>query len=918
MLEDLSSRVVADRLPAAAIVVGDPGTGKSRLLDEAASRSPIDRRIRVTGFEPEARIGLASARELLEDLTRVPEAGETLLALLEGHAVAPVESLRVYESAHRALDDLGPVLILADDLHWTDASSLALLHYLLRGAATEGRPLALLGASRPDPAAGSFVRSLRGVLGERLRAVELGPLNRTAGVHLVLDLVPELGEQAAVQVWDQAKGSPFWLEIIARVGPGDSAQAVLGDRLRGASADAVELLGILTLAGRPLMADEAMEMEGWTSQRANAAVKDLVRYGLAVDREGSVAVSHDLIREAASRRMPPARRRAIHRRLARWFEREAGDDNLLLLAAVQHRREGGLPAVDLVQRLLKSPRRRLLGGEGLRLLGAAADEAGSDAFEVASGIAELAMEVGEYGEALRRWVAAADGAPNPGARARAALRASRAAYELERLDEARSYLDRAADGVAADPVLAVEVEAHRSDVIRWLEHRADLAKASGLAALAAARGLAAAAGGPERMAPPARRAYLHALATISDVGLQEEDPAAILDIADEISTVAAGFDLEASIRAGYRGGYALFALGRPDEAETRLRVAWEEGRRTGLYVATVDAGWWLARTLYQWGRLAEAERVGRECASLGQRIGKMTRAVSTWVHAARISMGEWGPELTALRAEIDGEPDAHFRLMARQALGLALARVAGAPAEAAEQARLARREAQEVGCARCRGEVLLRGAEVLARAGAPDEARSLIAERGASEDEPYPLAAWWHARALASIAAGRSDHLAPDRLREVMAGARELGLGLEAVWAHLDLGTFLAESDRSTAAEALRSAGEAAEGLGARTEQALAERALRALGVRTWRRGPAGETDEGLAALTDREREIATLVAAGNTNPDIARSLFLSRKTIERHVSNVMAKLGVRNRAQLAALLGRSGDGPHQDEGVAR
>jgi DNA-binding CsgD family transcriptional regulator len=528
------------------------------------------------------------------------------------------------------------------------------------------------------------------------------------------------------------------------------------------------------------------------------------------------------------------------------------------------------------------------------------------------------MEVGEYEEALTRWVAAADGAPDPGTRALAALRASRAAYELERLDEARSYLEQASAGTSADPVLAIEVEAQRSDVIRWLEHRGNEAKASGLAALAAARDLAEAAGGPERMSSRGRRAYLHALATISDVGLQEEDPAGVLDIADEISTVAAGFDLEASLKAGYRGGYALFALGRPDEAETRLRVAWDHGRRAGLYVATVDAGWWLTRSLSQWGRLAEAVRVGRECASLGRRIGKMPRAVSTWIHAARISLGEWGPEQEALREEIDAEPDAHFRLMAHQTLALALARVDGSPEDAADQGRLARREAEEVGCARCLGEVILRGAEVLARSGAPHEARAWLADRGHPEDEPYPLASWWHARALASIAAVSSDREAPDRLKEVAAAAQGFGLALEVVWARLDLGKFLVGVDRSAAAEAFRSAGEAAERLEARTEWGLAERALRALGVRTWRRGPAREAQKGVASLTDREREIAGMVAAGATNPDIAQSLFLSRKTVERHVSNVMAKLGVRNRAQLAALLGHPGDDSLEDEGVPR
>ena len=53
--------------------------------------------------------------------------------------------------------------------------------------------------------------------------------------------------------------------------------------------------------------------------------------------------------------------------------------------------------------------------------------------------------------------------------------------------------------------------------------------------------------------------------------------------------------------------------------------------------------------------------------------------------------------------------------------------------------------------------------------------------------------------------------------------------------------------------------------------------------------------------LTEREQEIAALIAAGASNPEIAQELFLSRKTIERHVSNVLKKVGARNRAELAA-----------------
>jgi DNA-binding NarL/FixJ family response regulator len=72
--------------------------------------------------------------------------------------------------------------------------------------------------------------------------------------------------------------------------------------------------------------------------------------------------------------------------------------------------------------------------------------------------------------------------------------------------------------------------------------------------------------------------------------------------------------------------------------------------------------------------------------------------------------------------------------------------------------------------------------------------------------------------------------------------------------------------------------------------------------VRTWRRAPASPGDGRLGTLSGREREIAQLVARGASNPEIAAAVFLSRKTVERHLSNIYAKAGVRNRAELAAL----------------
>jgi DNA-binding NarL/FixJ family response regulator len=95
---------------------------------------------------------------------------------------------------------------------------------------------------------------------------------------------------------------------------------------------------------------------------------------------------------------------------------------------------------------------------------------------------------------------------------------------------------------------------------------------------------------------------------------------------------------------------------------------------------------------------------------------------------------------------------------------------------------------------------------------------------------------------------------------------------------------------------ALRTAGELAKNIGSRTQAEVARQRLRAFGVRTWRRRTARD-----APLTERELEIARLVAGGASNPEIAERLFLSRKTVERHVSNALRKTGARNRAELAA-----------------
>jgi len=100
--------------------------------------------------------------------------------------------------------------------------------------------------------------------------------------------------------------------------------------------------------------------------------------------------------------------------------------------------------------------------------------------------------------------------------------------------------------------------------------------------------------------------------------------------------------------------------------------------------------------------------------------------------------------------------------------------------------------------------------------------------------------------------------------------------------------------------------------MGARTELHAVEQGLRALGVVTWRRAATA----GPPTLSEREREGAGRGAAGQSNGEIAAAMFLSRKTVERHVSHVLAKWGLRNRAELAAAW-TAGTSP-EPEGVPR
>ena len=161
-LDEITGAAAAGHV-AAAVVVGEPGSGKSRFLAEAAGRAPLSNRFRVVGYEPEHEVPLAAASDLLLALVGMAPIAQGLEALLFGdnrEEAAVLQPLRIFESAHRALRMVGPALVLVDDVQWIDELSLPLCHYLVRAAHDRGEPLALIACARPSPTSVSLAESL--------------------------------------------------------------------------------------------------------------------------------------------------------------------------------------------------------------------------------------------------------------------------------------------------------------------------------------------------------------------------------------------------------------------------------------------------------------------------------------------------------------------------------------------------------------------------------------------------------------------------------------------------------------------------------------------------------------------------------------------------------------------------------------
>ena len=899
--------------PAAVVVTGHPGSGKTRLLQEALEHARPARRVRVVGYEPIQAVPLAAVGELLRELTKAPGEGPRLDALVFGDRDQPAsEPLRIFETAHRALRAFAPLLVTIDDVQWVDEQSLALIHYLLRAAEATRVPLIVIAAARPSAAVAAFTEGVGASLpADRLAHLDLGPLPLEDGLALARSVDGSIGDTEAAELWRRAGGSPFWLEALARGRGRLDTASVIDDRLRALGGDSGELVALLATAARPVTTVDLARALDWPAVRAEHAVRQLATRGLAVEIVGSVQLAHDLIREAVVRSMPAAGLRRLHAVLAELLESDAGDDVQLLREALEHRAAAGLPTIDLASRLLASPHRRLIGIEGVRQIASISDALGDGSahrIAIDAGVGELAAVLGDQELAMERWTRVADRDGDPDRRARAALEAARAAHSLSRPDDAHRHLAKARTFGPRSSAVDIAIDALEAQVQLWLDHETDAGCATAGRALTIAEAMLRTVGGVEGLSTDERRAYLAALEAASDGALQQDRADDVIRLSREMARAAREFDEEAYVAALMRPGFAFRALGRIREAEALYRLAWETSRRQVMPMAMVEAGHGLCRGLRDLGRLPEARQVAAETidleARLGHPPGRWGNAPSI-AHMVDLLAGEPGA-LAALRSDAAAEPNPHYRQAVHQSIAAWQARFGGArnAADVGAELDAARADAAEARCPRCSAELTVVSAELLARIGRVDEAEEALATwTAATAATVYPMRRLWRQRAEAAIAIARGEaREAAATLDASIALLLETGLAEELLWARIDLARAAASFDRDQAIDELSEAARLADAIGAVNHGRLIAQALRRLGVRAWRRGP-GLAGNGLARLTAREREIAALIADGASNRDVAEALLLSPKTVERHVTNILAKLDLRNRTALAGLI---------------
>ncbi|ACQ81611.1 transcriptional regulator, LuxR family [Beutenbergia cavernae DSM 12333] len=764
----------------------------------------------------------------------------------------PGAALAAVEAEARA--GPGPLALVVDDAHLADAATFEVLRSLGRRAET--LPLVLVLAYRPDEVGADHpMRRALGVLvGAHVHRLELHGLSEGA--------VAALAERSGL---DPARlaglgGNPFYLtEVLAAPDsdlPGAVRDAIVG-RVHGLPAPTRDLLEMLALVPR----DADLGLFDGLAADVTASLERAERSGLVRVTEGRVAFRHDIARRALEASLPQSRRVHLHRRILGAFEDRRADPAVLLHHAVLASED------DAVAR--HAPE-------------AARSAAHGDAHREAVTICGLALrrpdllthaEQAELHGIAARALYAAGRLPD------AARSANRAVAIWERRDPSDPQYGAALLTSARMQTMVARPDSSLAQVRRALEV---LEPAGASPLLATAHEMLA---------------NLQSIAGDSEsaMGSAERARAMAVDLGERL--IAARSDMHL--------GIALAGLGEDAEALSTLRRSVETLALLDAPEPYARATGAMAVTLVWWGRVAEAlewlDLTDRVASEHGFDLLRL-HGVAIRAHAHTLQ-GRWDAAEAALRpllqvdlgAAINPLPlaflgrillrrgDADGDRLVDEAWPLALAtgqvrRIAPVAAIRTERAWLRR----DPGAVRSLGEHALDVA-------AQGHLRYLGGEvlrylRRAGDDvEVFP-------GCPEGFAAGiRGDHAASAAAWEEAGNPYECALELAESDDPAIAGRGVTILDR----------------LGARATADRVRQDLRVRGVGPVPRRSAPARATTALGLTPRQHEILGLVARGLTSPEIADCLYLSRRTVDNHVADVLAALGVPSRRDAVATFRR-------------
>jgi DNA-binding CsgD family transcriptional regulator len=877
------------------VLSGEPGIGKTALLDHAAGQAEGMTVLAARGIESEAELPFVALADLLRPamllIERIPEAQAA--ALEAAFALGPPAAGDRFTvcagvlSLLAAAADESPVLVLIDDAQAVDRSSLQAVLFAARRLDAEG--IALLIARRHGSdldASGLSELDLEGLPHEAAAAL----VQRSCAVptHVADELIAASGANplALIEVpsllteaqlaGTEPLAAPLptgealeraYLHRVERL-PEQTQRALVVAAASG-SADFEEIVAAVERAGLEHDALDAAESAGLT-------IVDGSRFRFA----------HPLLRSAVYHGATAGTRRAAHEALA---------------AAGGERRPWHLAA--------------------------ATDEPDAALTAALQQSASAASMRGGHAEAATAFETAARHAADDNSRAKLLRDAADEAWRAGQTTRALRILD---DGLAhaSDPGLTARLQHLYGVVEMW--NGSPLAASERLNTEA------------ERMVTtdPKRAARLLTDASWACLMAGEVIAAqAAAERASALTESAGGF---AEILAGGVLGIAMLLNGERGVAEPLLR-RYEPLFEDARFLARSYSVMWPAGLLMVWleehdkaretfARVIERAReqsvpsvlpytlIG--LAELDFRTGRWARAYANATEAVTLARETEQPVSLAFalaclaRIEAAQGRDADCREHATEAFDLAEGGAASVVVYAAAalgllELGIGRVEEAIVHLARVKSEVEAHGLqhptviqwapdliEALARSGRRDEAVELLASFDRAAESSLSAWALGTAARCRCLLADEGFEADADRALELL---EALGAPFEVARTELCLGERLRRSRRRREARtALRSAIEHFERLGATPWADRAKTELRASGE-TVQPGAVIATNE----LTPQELQVALTVAKGATNREAGAALFLSPKTIEAHLGRVYRKLNIRSRTELAALLAR-------------